>query len=67
LKLVKSAIYLFVLSALLGCDEPSKTDSSFWQYDSVEDAAVIKVALRVNPASYYWQDGLETGFDYQLM
>ena len=48
-------------------DTPNIPDTQLWQPDFIENYATIKVALRVNPVSYYWYDGKATGFDYQLL
>ena len=65
--LVKLLTYIIILFSLVACEDAAKTDMPPWQPDTVENSTVIKVALRVNPASYYWQDGHATGFDYKLL
>ena len=63
--LVKPIAYLVILFVLTACDDA--TDTLPWHSETEKNYASIKVALRVNPASYYWQDGQATGFDYILL
>ena len=65
--LAKFIIYLFILSLLASCEDAAKKDLPSWHPDIIENPDTIKVALRVNPASYYWQDDKASGFDYQLL
>ena len=65
--LVKFVAYIIILFALAACEDTAKTDMPPWQSDAAENTPVINVALRVNPTSYYWQDGEATGFDYKLL
>ena len=64
---VKYIAYIIVLFALAACEDTAKTEMPPWHPDVIENSTVINVALRVNPASYYWQDGRATGFDYKLL
>ena len=64
---VRSLAYIAILFALVACEDASKTDMPPWHPDVIENSTTIKVAVRVNPASYYWQDGQATGFDYKLL
>ena len=64
---VKLIIYIVVLCVLAACEEAPKTEMPPWHPVASENLPTIKVALRVNPASYYWQDGQATGFDYKLL
>jgi len=68
MKLVSLVIYSIVIGGLLACDPREPTAARpLWQPNSAAATTPTRVALRVNPASYYWLDGQETGFDYQLL
>ena len=65
--LVKHITYIAILFVIAACEDAAKTDLPPWHPNIVENSDTIKVALRVNPASYYWQDGQAAGFDYKLL
>ena len=70
---IRLLAYIAIVFVLAACEDAAKTDMPDipdmppWHPDAVENSATIKVALRVNPVSYYWYDGNATGFDYQLL
>ena len=65
--LIRLLAYIAIVFVLAACEDNAKTDMPPWHPDAIENSTAIKVALRVNPTSYYWQDNRATGFDYQLL
>ena len=64
---IRLLAYIILLLTLVGCEDAGKTNMPIWHPDTVKNSAAIKVAIRVNPTSYYWQDNQATGFDYKLL
>ena len=65
--LIRILTCIAILFALVACEDAPNTDMPPWHPNALQNSATIKAAVRVNPASYYWQDGQATGFDYELL
>lgn len=57
-------IVLLSILPLIACQPQGEAGN---KSKTATQPATLKVALRVNPASYYWRDKKAVGFDYRLL